>query len=831
MRGPPDTGGAPEGPSAIHVAPESRFFRRLGELVVRHRWWVLIVNMAISLAFVGVTLLRFEISNSFEAFMDPDSGARTTLEAVREAFGADHYFFVLAEGDVYTLDYLERLRALHGALEGVQRASDVDVGAAEVQAGGLDDFDDAAWGDVAGGSVVDDVISLVNVRDTRWDDGALRVAGLLDEWPLERELPALRARVEEPDRTAGRFVAPTGEMSVLIVRTVPLDHDELGEVYDALLATARAHDAEGFRVSVGGAPALYAVFDRMTSADLFRLTTTVVLLLLGVFAVMFRSALRALTPLTTVLHALAWAVGVMALLGLPLTLVTIVLYPLLICVGLAAGIHVEIVYLHNRVRGLSVEDAVVGAVAATGVPVLLTSLTTAVGLLSYLLTGIPPVRDLGLMGAFGALVGRLQAVTGAPALLCVVDGGPVGERPTRGQVLFGRVAALGERASRSPRRVRNILAVSALLMVVAVGGLAQVRVTHDTMTYLPRHHEVRATTDRIGAEIGGTSNISVLVEADDVRSLDVLRGLDAVEQELRAYRDAAGEPLVHAVEGLTTLLREGQRALAGGHADAYRLPETQQGVYDTLTLLESESPEQVRRTVTLDATQLLVDFQVPWRGSAEYRPLADLLEDSLTRHVRPFADARATGSVLGNVTVESELTGGLFKSLSVAGVAIFLLMIVLLRSVRLGLIAMVPNLAPIALTLAFMGFTGIPIDVQNVLIASLVLGIAVDDTIHFFHQFRAHYDHNGDREAAIRFAFQHAGVAIVTTSALLAIGFGAHAASIMANTRVFGILVALAIAFAFLADLLLAPALLRALIPARKTPGVPHGSEPVRVAP
>ena len=151
-------------------------------------------------------------------------------------------------------------------------------------------------------------------------------------------------------------------------------------------------------------------------------------------------------------------------------------------------------------------------------------------------------------------------------------------------------------------------------------------------------------------------------------------------------------------------------------------------------------------------------------------------------------------------------------------VVITLLMWLLLRSVKLGLIAMIPNLLPIAFVLGTMGLTDVPIDLANIIIASIILGIAVDDTIHFLHQFWISHRQHGDTSQAIKTSLDHSGRAIVSTSVILVCGFLVYIVASMVNLQRFGWLIALAIAYALVVDLAVGPALLRLFYPDKSKP-------------
>ena len=201
--------------------------------------------------------------------------------------------------------------------------------------------------------------------------------------------------------------------------------------------------------------------------------------------------------------------------------------------------------------------------------------------------------------------------------------------------------------------------------------------------------------------------------------------------------------------------------------------------------------------------------QVRWLDAGSYAGLAGHVREGVKRHLSDLASVRITGSVFNGSGIVSTILSDLLESFLFAFVVIALMLMAVLRSVKLGLIAMIPNVLPIVAVLGLMGWAGIPIDLNNMLLASLVMGIAVDDTVHFFYQFRFGHQRGEDVDRAISAALEHSGRAILATTVVLVAGFGSNLAAAMLNTQVFGALLCAAVVFALISDLVGAPALLR----------------------
>ena len=203
-------------------------------------------------------------------------------------------------------------------------------------------------------------------------------------------------------------------------------------------------------------------------------------------------------------------------------------------------------------------------------------------------------------------------------------------------------------------------------------------------------------------------------------------------------------------------------------------------------------------------------IRLHWMDATSYEPFTAWLEEGIEKEIGPLATVRPTGSVYELVTIVSGLIGDLVRSFGTAFLSVLVMMMLLLRHPGLGLISMVPNLVPIALIMGFMGFAGIPLDLTNLLIASIVVGVAVDNTVHYMYQWREEAWNAGNgTEAGIGYALAHAGRALVATGVILGLGFGVYMTSSMLNIRRFGMLVGAACVFALLTNLILVPALLR----------------------
>jgi predicted RND superfamily exporter protein len=844
--------------------PGSPLFRALATWVLAHRALCAALLVAATVASAWLTVTRIQFDMTILAFLDKDSEAAHVLDDYRARFGRDDVFVVLVEGDVFTEPFLERLRDVHHAIAALDlpvndylldQAPPARAPAAAPPAddafADFDDFGDAgaspeaAWGDEAGGSVIDEITSLITVRRVRGrtepgPDGtpqvALDVGQLLTPWPTPDALPALRADALADPQIVNRVVDPTGRYAAIITRTRLIDEDGNALVDKALRDILDRAAAPGFRPQLAGAPSLAVTLRDITFDETSRLFLAVFLVVMAVLFWLFRHPLGVLLPGLVVVLAAVWAFGFMAIRGSPVTMLTTILPAFLVAVGVGDAVHILSIYRDHRRRGVPNDDAIVQTIALTGKPVLFTSLTTMFGLVSFNFASITAIANLGNAGAIGVAAALLLSLTAIPLVLTLNRTSLLGAPdPAKSPVAADRIerfvsacSALSGRPYDSPlttpprpARRRAVLAAAALIVAIAAIGISQLRVWHDALSWVPAENPTRRAFEAVDTHLGGVATIQLLIEPTSplgAKDLDFLRGLDALEAHIGTFRHPTIPDVVGSVVSVLDVVKETRRALHGGAPSELRLPDTQAEAQDLLFLFESADPSAMRRLATADLRLIQMTVFVKWLEATSYGPLTEHVTAGVQQHLAGLATVRATGTVLTLFTTVSSLIANLIKSFGVALILITVFMLLLVGELRLGLISMVPNLFPIVVVLGIMGFAGVPVDMSNLLVASIAIGLAVDDTIHFLHGFKTHYRLHHDVEAAISDAFRHTGRALVGTTIVLCAGFGALMMSQLASTQRFAWLTGLTAAIALLADLILGPALLRTFYGRRTRP-------------
>jgi uncharacterized protein len=856
---------------------QNAFFAAWARQVLRFRLPLLALTIALTAASAYQAKTKLQLKTSLESFTGDESDAKKSLEAFRETFGRDDVFLVMAAGDVFTMDYLQRLKKLHAELETVDvpeegaktsatqppgpaavatptpdaatpalvadTGDDVFAGDEFGDMSGFDDHDPAAtdgakkpgnagltggeaaggadgWGDEKGGTVIDEVISLITMRKVRYENDTLKVGDFLDPFPTADQLVAVKKDALSEPSIVGQVLGAAAKHSLLVVRTVTMSEERSDKVFKQLEAIVAKHQAEGFRLAIAGPPTLTAWLKAAMQRDMKYLFGGAILVMLLVLATLFRHPIGVVAPILVIVMAVVWTVGMMATVGMPMTLITNIMPAFLMAVGLGDAIHLVSVYRDLRRQGHDNNDAIVSAVGSTGIPLLFTTMTTAVGLLSFRLATVDALSEMGTAAAYGVGIALLHSLVFLPIALSFNTKSHLGAKKVTGgdrldRVLWRLTGLTSVRAGlMTPARSYRTLALAAVIAAVSVAGMSQLQVSHNPLAWLPSSNPLRAVFDEVDREVGGTATVQLLIDTKGergIKDLDFLRGLEALDKHIAAYRDPKMGEVIGNSMSVLDILRETNKQLHEGDQKFYALPETQRGASDLLFMFENSGPDDLRRLATADLKTTQMSVRVKWVDANAYPPLADYVLQGVKRHLSKHADVRVTGSIYTLGSTVSGLIDNLLRSFGAAFLFITVFMVVLLKSPKLGLVAMVPNLLPILMIMGLMGLTGMPIDMGNLMLCSIAIGIAVDDTIHFLHHFREARACGKTVDEAIEVAVQHAGRAMVATSLVLTLGFSVFLLASMLHLRRFGGLIALTAMFALLVDVAFAPPLLRSL--------------------
>jgi predicted RND superfamily exporter protein len=795
-----------------------RWMAAWGRLVYRRARLVLLLVVA-AVSALASQLPRIEFDTSTESFLHADDPLRVTYDAFREQFGRDDLILIAIEtDDVFQLPFLEKLRAFHEDLE------------REVPN-------------------LEEVRSLVNARNTRGEGDELVVGDLLEDWP---ETPAELAEIRRialanplyRDQLISRdgryttvlietnaYSALGGEVDALAGFDEPeataagarngrrfITEEENAAIVAAVEAIVARYDAPGFRISTSGTPVMVEVLQQAMQTDIARFTGLAVLTIGLFLALLFRRPAGVALPLVTVGLSLVTTLSIMAIAGSPITIPTQILPSFLLAVGVGYSVHVLVIFFQRRRAGAGKEDAIAFALGHSGLAVVMTCLTTAGGLVSFASAEIAPIASFGVFAPVGVLMALLFTLVLLPAFTAVLPMRQKREPAGRATLLFSQrlLVRTGDFAT---GHAPAVTLVSTGLLCAALLGASLLRFSHNPIEWFPEGHPFRESVDLMNREFRGGVFMELLVDTGRENGLqdpEILKRMEAVRSDASGIQ--MGDIYVGKTIGLTDVVKETHQALHENRSEYYEIPDDPRLVAQELLLFENSGSDDLEDLVDTSFSRGRMTMKVPFVDAVQYRDFIDTANARFAEILGDDVQLTLTGlMVIMGRTLRAVITT-MARAYVIALAIITPLLILLIGRVRIGLLAMIPNLTPIILTLGLMGWAGVPIDAFTLLIGSIAIGLAVDDTIHFMHNFRRYFEASGDVRRAVHETMTSTGQAMLYTSLVLSAGFFIYTFATLHNLFYFGLLTGLTIIFAFLADVILAPALLALVARSAESP-------------
>jgi predicted RND superfamily exporter protein len=743
--------------------------------------WTVLLTLAITLFFVSRIVdpvtgeVHLNIDPSFDAVLPDGDASRDYYDWVVQEFGSDQSLILaLVMDDVFTPENLRMIKRVSDRIE-------------------------AAEG-------VDHVLSLATANGIRGIGDEIRVEPYLAELPRNAEAAARIGReVLANPVYAGNLVSLDSRATALVVYTDDTPEKEFTDRGLDLRMLEIAREASGgAEVLISGTAYMRFATARAMRADLLGMLPLVIGIMGLIGLLTFRSLRGMLLPLGTIVIAVIWTLGCVAWAGVSLNVVTTFIPVLLLTVGFAYAVHVvSDYYLAFRTDPVEVEAAGGPAPWALGhvaLPLALTGVTTLVGFLSLTLSSFPAVRQFGAMSVLGVIATAIASLTFAPAVLSLLSA------PRRLRQLdadgsgggFDRFASV--LGAFDLRHRRGLLVAGGVLMLVSLWGVTRIHVDTHLITNFDEDHPVRTHFEGVNLHLEGARPFSIVLATDvDDAFVDpeILRAVESFQVWLRK------QPEIGGATSLVDYVKLLNRAFHGDDPGQLRIPDDGRLIKQLLLFGDVDDlldyADAPNRTAHIKVRSNA-------RTTGEISALVERIEkrmEELPAMIRPGV----TGNTVVLATSINAVAEGQIQSLSVAVVFIYAILTIMFASFRVGFYALVPNILPVAVFFGVLGITGVGLNATTGLIACVVLGIAVDDTIHFLTRFNADARDQIDERAGAIGALRAVARPVTATSLGLCLGFLVFTTGELRNQVEFGALAAFVLGFAWLIDVTFTPAL------------------------
>jgi hypothetical protein len=810
------------------------FFEVLPERLRPWRWWVLLLYV-ILMSFLAAGIPRFAFSWANDDMFGKDDPVQISLDRIKDLFGGTVILGMVykpVDGDLFSARSLGALKNIHEVLDGES-------------ARGENDPENSL-------RFLTEVESLINTSFTEVDRDSIRFRDFIgDELPQNAEQSQLLRdqALDEPEYPRV-LLSDNMEYGMLVLRTnldaVPLGDDEF-DALEGFDETELEGQDEHEPQFVEHGLVDYADFEKQVWSLLSEERFSKDLVFMhpswgafyqnDVWAVEYQRALLISLIVSLLLtwlllgslRAVIWPivifvssiVGVLGLAGWtawPIDLSLYIAFGLVSVAAIADVVHVLSGYLFFHQQGKHHSEVMRSVFSKTALACLLTSITTAIGVFSLFFIKLRVIQTMGLLGGIGVMFAFMLTIFLLPVLLNWFPPRPPksNEKPKVTLLLRGVKSLLNgiERVSTDyPKGVIVFFAAAGLLLIL---GITRIEIDTVFSEYYPPESPVRRTINLMDEQFLGTGNMEILLETESAgvfRDPEVLLALEEVKQ----WIETKYPKLITHNWTLNNQLKQTHRKLNENREEFYSVPDNPELVSQLLVLIEGGDYENLERLVSLDYANARMSISLKTIGSKKSVELLKVVQPGIEKILSPLKErypelkVTLTGGVGAWARVFDAISWSQVYSFGLAFLIISLIMFGIFGSLKLGLVAILPNTFPMLTVFGLMGWLDFNLDITTLMTAPIIIGIAVDDTIHFITHYRLSLLKGASISEAIHSTLHEVGQAIIFTTLILMSIFLFFIPVSHVGVSRFSILAVIAVFSALLADLFLLPALCRVL--------------------
>ena len=564
-----------------------------------------------------------------------------------------------------------------------------------------------------------------------------------------------------------------------------------------------------------GNPWIMDFFNKVVLTEMGMYSILSMVLILVVLFLVVGSLAGMIWPTLIVGTGIIWTLGLIGWSGIAVNMLINIVVFLILTVGIAASIHILSAYKQFRQDGLEHQKSMTKTMRKTGLPIFLAAITTIAGMLSMMVVPIAPIQAFAGFAAASVVVTFVLTLIYLPvgmhywAPKVINNAGEIKPRVVD-QMLQNGLMNIYDWGLKYPKQIILIFVVATL---IALAGIPKVVIDTNIATIIKEGPGLRLALREIDGNFGGTSTTEILIDsgmADGIKNPELLKAIDVLEEKIRAGRP----DLVTKVDSVVKLAKQSYQNMSDGSVANYIIPDDINVLSQTLFSFESADPATRKLFVDDEWQVARLTIHVLTKGSSEYelftQQINGWMDESFTeiKKHNPEFKTSVTGSIPLMMTMMAFISDAQLKSYILVVFVIAVILLLIFGSLKFGAMAMIPNIFPIVILMGVTGWAGIALDTDTLLVMPLAIGIAVDDSIHFLTHYRTELLNGKHSKEAIKSSLKHVGQAMIYTSIVLSLGFLVFLLSVHQGLSNFGVLAAIAMFSALLADILLLPAMI-----------------------
>jgi hypothetical protein len=742
----------------------------ISHLVTRRHHLCLALSWLLSFPFL-LQLPYVQTVDNVDYFTIEDDPDVAFYKTIKDTFGDDEFFVIaFSSPEMFTPPVLRMIATITKELEAIPE--------------------------------VEEVQSLANVDYIHGAEEYFEVRPFLEHIPdNDTELKVLRQQAVSNPLYVGNLISADGNTAAIVVSPKTHGTEDVSfrkRLLEQTKTVLHIHKDFVDQFHLAGWTMTNFSLSQFMNSDVATFIPLTYLFIILTIWLTFRNQRLTLLALVNISICTGTTMGLFPLLGTTLNNVTAIVPPLVMALALTDTVHIFSHLEKNLLaQTQSPAEALQAVLKRVLVPCFLTSLTTAVGFVSLVVSDIPPIKEFGYVASLGMVFEFFFSFMLLPPLLLLCKPEKIFIHDSQGQSLNAFLKGLSNFVHSYPRRISI---VTALLLLGALGAASTIKVETNLLEYFKPSSSLRRELEHVESRLSGVGTVDVSLKTQERDAFRDPANLAVIE---RVQSFAKTLPSVDRSISVVDFLKDMNKSFHDENQEFYRIPDSRELISQYLLLYDSDD---LNDFVTTDFNHARILIRISEHNSAGQARIITALRTFIEQNENNGLQIRVTGRAVQDVNTIDALVQGQIQSLTMAAGVISLIMFLAMRSLAIGFLSLIPNMVPIILNFGIMGALGIPLNTSTALISVIGLGIAVDDTIHFLTEYNLRRAEKMPIAETLRRVTMDKGLGICSSSVILFIGFSVLMFSNFVPTMSFGFLSAAIMITAWIGDMIVLPA-------------------------
>lgn len=722
-------------------------------------WAVLIIVMALTIYFIGAMSKNARMETNLDEYMPKTHPSFIYSDQAEEWFNIKDGILIAIENKngIYNTQTLEKIKAISEDLQA------------------MDEFDDF------------DVMSLYTADNIVGDEYGMDVKAFYKRAPKSAEkLDEIRQNVKTNDMVYGRLVSADETVALIVAG---MNGDFTQEFHQKITEFAKGFESENETIYVAGRPIVEGTMALLGPADMKRMVP-IVLLVIGVVLFLLLRSYRATTAtLVSVFISSIWAFGLMSVLNVPIYSVSTMIPVMLIAIGVAYGVYFynHLAQFYEKQPKATRSAAVMYVIKVLITPLAMAAFTTIIGFISLLSSQVYPIKYFGIFTAVGILVAFLLALTFLPAMVIIF-----GYKPK-----IKKVKNTSLQKNDTWENVTNWLLlrkkaiyISVVVVLIISGiGIQKVWINSSFLSNFEKNSDIVLTDKFVNSKFGGTSTLNVILESDEQSAFKQPANLILIDQMQDETEELA---LVGNSFALTDYIKRMNKVMNADEEEFYSIPSDNEMIAQYLLLYEmSGDPQNLEKVINYDYNRTNITFQLKGDDSKTINEALSVIKQFEDRLNEKGITINYAGSGYKALVFTDLILEGQIISIAISLVLVLILLTIMFRSFKAGLIGSIPIIITATFSFGVMGLLNIPLSTTTALLSSIAIGIGIDYAIHFMQYYKVNTKESGDKLSGLYATMNQTGKAILFNAIVVIAGFMVLLFSVFPPNRKLGALVSM----------------------------------------